>query len=179
MFLLRERMGAFPEALAEAEWLCERYPENLRYMFWRGVSLKRIGKLAEARPVLEKVVSLSSRSAEARQALADVYYREQNLPRAQALLEEALRMDPLSAAVAVDLGNVYLALGTPEKAEKVLTTAVGMHPNQAPVHFSLALALAERDRARALNHARKAAAARDPRLRVEAEKLIAQLTPGP
>jgi len=179
MFLLRERMVSFPEALAEADWLCERFPENLRYMFWRGVSLKRIGKLAEARPVLESVVALSSRSAEARQALAEVCFRQQDLAQAQALLEDALRMDPLSAAVAVDLGNVYLAQGAPDKAEKVLTRALGMHPNQAPVHYNLALALAAKDRERALTHARKAASARDPSLRVEAEKLIAELAVEP
>ena len=118
MFLLRERMGAFPEAYQEADWLSTRSPENLRYLYWLGVSLVRVGKLAEARPVLEQVVSLSSRSAEARQALANLYYRLQDLPGAQTLLEEARKMDPSSAAVARDLGNVYLAQGKHPEAEE-------------------------------------------------------------
>ncbi|HEY8208703.1 MAG TPA: tetratricopeptide repeat protein [Myxococcaceae bacterium] len=123
MFLLRERMGDFTETSQEAEWLTSRFPENLRYQYWRGVAMLRLGKLDEARSVLEEVVLLSSRSAEARQALADVYFLLQDLSRAQSLLEEAQHMDPSSSAVAVGLGKVYLALGRHAEAGGMLTRA--------------------------------------------------------
>ncbi len=172
MFLLRERMGAFAEAYQEADWLSSRFPENLRYLYWRGVALVRVGKYAEARPVLEEVVSLSSRSAEARQALADVYYRLQDLPRAQTLLEEAQRMDPASAVVAIDLGNVYVAQGKHAQAEQALTRALGLHPDHPIIHFHLAVVVSGRDRALAVSHAEKAIRSKDLRVRAEAERLI-------
>jgi tetratricopeptide (TPR) repeat protein len=176
MFLLRERMGAFPEAFVEADWLCARFPENLRYLYWLGLTLLRVGKLSEAQPILEQVVSLSSRSAEARQALADVYFRLQDLSKAQTLLEEAQRMDPSSAAVAIDLGRVYLGQGRAEDAERVLSGALRLHPGNPGLHFNLALALENRDAGAAAEHAKKATYARDPILRTEAERLVQALT---
>jgi tetratricopeptide (TPR) repeat protein len=183
MYLLRARTGANAEALAESEMLLKRSPDEPQYRYWKGVMLIRLGRLEEAKVEIEAVVAARPKASDARQALADVYAQLKDIPRAQKLLEEALQLDPTSAPAAIDLANILFEKGAAGKAqaEKVLKQALISHPEEPALHFNLAVALANSDKKKALDHAQKAQAFSRPDwgIRPQVDRLIQALSSPP
>jgi len=180
MYLLRSSTGANAEALAEAELLLKRAPEEPQYRYWRGVSLIRLARLDEAKTELEAVVAARPKAADAKQALADVYTQKRDFARAQKLLEDALALDPTSAASSIDLANLLFEKGAPGKAEaeKVLRRALISHPEEPTLHYNLAVALASSNPRAALEHALKAQSLARPEwsIKAQVDRLVQALT---
>jgi tetratricopeptide (TPR) repeat protein len=183
MYLLKIRTGDNAGALTQVEELLKRAPEEPQYRYWKGVSLIRLGRLQEAKVEFEAVVAARPKASDARQALADVYAQLKDFPRAQKLLEEALQLDPTSAPAAIDLANLLFQKGAPGKAEaeKVLRRALVSHPQEPALHYNLAVALANSDRKKALEHASQAQAFSRPdwSVRAQLDRLVEALSSPP
>lgn len=95
--------GEHEAALAELTWLGEREPDNVRWLLHRGVTLGRMGRFADARPLLARALELDPLGTPARLALSEVLAELDRAPEAITLLRGGV------AAVEAD-GPAFFAL---------------------------------------------------------------------
>ena len=75
-----------------------------------------------------------------------------------------------------DLAVLHMSKpGGAAKAREVLAPALVAHPEDAGLNLNMALALADTEKGRAREYARKAQTSPDKRIREQAEKLLASL----
>jgi hypothetical protein len=95
---------------------------------------------------------------------------------AKKLLEAAHASDPSDVGAANDLAVLLMAKpGGAANARAVLAPALKAHPEDEGLHLNQALALADTDKVKAREHAKKAQASTDKHLREQADRLIAVL----
>ncbi len=108
-----------------------------------GVSLEAAGRLVEAVPVLEKVISFDPSSFLAHLTLGNVFLRLRRLPDATAHLEKALAIQPQNPSVHNNIGNVLKASGSFERAAHHYRQTILLQPNHHRAHYNLGVSLRE------------------------------------
>ena len=153
-------------------------PKNAEGAYLQGLATLLSGDPQGAEPALRDAITLQPDTVEGRVALANVRRILKDPAGEQKLLEEASKLDPKAPAPACDLAVIYLSKpGGSGRAQaiQVLTAPLAAHPEDPNLHLNMALALADSDKGRAREHARKALASSQPSNREQAERLLASL----
>jgi enediyne biosynthesis protein E4 len=133
------RQGRFEEASAALGWILAQDPGYLPAHYSLAVNLfSGMGRVMEARHVLEATVQLDSTRAEVFRLLG-VVYLNQNEPRlATTVLERAVALTPDSFEDTSWLGLAYLRLGNLARAEQTFMEAARLAPWKPQPHMHLA-----------------------------------------
>jgi arylsulfatase A-like enzyme/Flp pilus assembly protein TadD len=95
-------------------------------------------RLAEAKPLFEKVVALDPESAAALRQLGEVEFREGDYRKAADSLDRAEKTNPGDASTAFDRGEVLEKLGDLAAARDALLSAIKLAPGRVDVRLLLA-----------------------------------------
>ena len=133
------RQGRFEEASAALGWIVERDPGYLPAHYSLAVSLfSGMGRVMEARHVLEATVQLDSTRAEVYRLLGVVYLNQNEPHLATTVLERAVGLTPRSWEDISWLGLAYLRLGNLARAEQAFLDAARLAPWKPQPHLHLA-----------------------------------------
>ena len=105
----------------------------------RAVAALRLGRLAEARALLEQSDALRT-SAESRRILGLVYWAASEYDRAAEQLDAAIRMDPTNERSRLALSRVLSSADKNEGAIDALLETIGVLPASTRAHWWLAMA---------------------------------------
>lgn len=122
------RQGKLEEALAEARLAAELSPETVRHWNNLGVSLRDLGRYAQARDALLRAVALDPEYAAGWANLAEVEQQLGNVAQAERAALEATRLAPLEAQGWYRLGLLRMANGHADEAIGHLEQAVRLNP---------------------------------------------------
>ncbi|ATB28173.1 tetratricopeptide repeat protein [Melittangium boletus] len=168
--------GAADEAQRAAVELRLLLPASVDAIYLHGLSLLVGNKADEAEPVLREALGKAPDSPDVRQALAKARRKQGDDAEAQRLLEEAVALAPTALGPANDLAVLHLSQpGGADAARVVMERVLVAHPEDPGANLNLALALMNSDAARALTHAQRAQASREPHIREQADRLVAAL----
>ena len=133
------RQGRFEEASEVLGWIVERDPGYLPARYSLAVNLfSGMGRLEEARLVLEATVQLDSTRAEVYRLLGVVYLNQNEPALATTVLEHAVALIPGSWEDTSWLGLAYLRLGNLTQAEQAFLEAARLAPWKPQPHLHLA-----------------------------------------
>jgi len=107
-----------------------------------GSTLVELGRHAEGRELLQRVIERDAQFAAAHHAIGDSFVREGKTAEAIPHLEQALRLDPKHAHAMTGLGMVQFAQGQTERAIEYFLRAIEIDPSLAAAYNNLAAALA-------------------------------------
>ncbi len=107
-----------------------------------GVSLRRLGKLSDAKKCFEAALRLNTSLASAHNNLGRIAEAEGNLDQARRRFESAIKHDPRMAAAHCNLGRVATRQRKYDEAEQRLRSAVQCDPVNAAAHEALGAVLA-------------------------------------
>ena len=85
--------------------------------------------------LLEQLVSVSPKSAEAHQRLGKVFLAQGRFADAEVSFRKALELDPEYAAARTGLGSIAATLARPEEALEQFDQSIDLLPHQADAHF--------------------------------------------
>ncbi len=141
--------GRYEEAVAAFRWLVERHPDFLPARYSLAVGLySAMGRIDEARVVLEQIVAIDSTRAEAFRLLG-VVHMSQDRPRAAvSALERAVALDPADGDAHTRLGLALVRLGDLQTAEAAFRQAARVAPWRPQPHLHLADLLEGQGRSR-------------------------------
>lgn len=127
--------------------------EELLQLLYRGGELLSGGNPGEARPILERALSLQPKNEKAQNLLGLAYFKLGILDRAGFVYEQLVRDNPTDPTLRVNLGLVYLKQQDLKKAIHEFEAGTDLAPDHAKAHNYLGLALAQLgDYARAREH---------------------------
>jgi tetratricopeptide (TPR) repeat protein len=156
--ILLSRMGEKSRALGYLRRLGRLEPNDPVLQYMLAETLSDTFQYREARPVLERVLSLEPAHAEAYTLLGagwiDDAAAPDHLDRAQKALLKSLELNPLDPEARLALGRLYLRRNQPQKAVLQLEEAARLMPHNSRPPFELARAFDQ------LRQAPRAAAAR-------------------
>ena len=121
-------------------------PDSARANATLGTAYERIGRLDEARALLERAVQLNPAYPEALNNLGDVWVKLTKPEPAIRCFQDSLRLKPGQATVMNNLGNALLLAGHIPEAIVQLEGAVRLKPDLANTRFNLANTLAQSGR---------------------------------
>jgi len=129
-------------------------PAAVTQEFAQAVQLLQAGDLANARPLLERLLTTAPAFAEPAINLGLLHARESRAAEAQAAFEEAVRRDPKAAAAHNGIAALHLAAGRFRDAEAHYRQSLAVAPEHALTHrnFAVLLDLYLRQPAEALRH---------------------------
>ena len=131
--------GRYEEALAAFRWLVERHPDFLPGRYSLAVGLySAMGRIDEARVILEEIVSLDSTRAEAFRLLGVVHLSQDRPREAVAALRRAVGLDSADWDGHTRLGLALVRLGEAEPAAAAFRQAARLAPWKPQPHLHLA-----------------------------------------
>jgi tetratricopeptide (TPR) repeat protein len=135
--------GNWPQLVAAAKRVIERYPRNL--MGWRasGKALLQLGELPEAIEMLSKVVKLAPGDADGYNDLGSALIDNGRAEEAAASYRRALELNPRATEAYANLGRVLCTLGRFEEAVSCCRQAIVVDPAAAVAHNNLGNALGD------------------------------------
>lgn len=104
------------------------------------------GELAEAKKLVNEVIKVEPRNADALGLAGIIAWKQNDLRLATTMLERAIKQDPKDAQLHNYLGIIRYAQGKRSHAVDELKKAVALNPNLAEANFNLAVILATEDR---------------------------------
>jgi tetratricopeptide (TPR) repeat protein len=131
---VKQRIDSGRGAEADYRRWVEWEPDSVAARAALGDALMRLGKRAEALPVLERARG----SIPALNALAVLHATEGRLDRALALLKNAQAIDPEHPLTLINLGVTMEALGRPDEAANSYREAIRIQPDSAEARRRLA-----------------------------------------
>ena len=133
--------GRYPEAVALAQPLIERYP--LHWFSWMGLAmaLNQMGQSAEALVFMQKAIELSPNDAEPYSNLGNIFDNLGRLTEAEASYRQALKIKPDYAEAYNNLGNTIRKLGRLGEAETCYRQALKIKPDYAEAYSNLGAVL--------------------------------------
>ncbi|MGC8666810.1 MAG: tetratricopeptide repeat protein [Chthonomonadales bacterium] len=141
--LIREydRRGELARALQLSRNLVEAAPADPGAQFLLAMLLFKTQRLAEAEPLLERLVAGGSRQVQVRRYLAAVLLNplspHRDARRAEHLLLEAANLEPGDGGPLLDLATLYAEQGRARAAAHVLTRLLELSPTSATARLQL------------------------------------------
>lgn len=133
--------GAFAEAAALGQTLCERFPRQPAVWHLTACALTEVGDLQAAVSAFEQTLTLVPGDASAHFNLGCVLQRQFKLEAAASHFATCLQVSPKHSAALNNLGNVWRDLGRFEAAIDTLRKACSEAPENPDYMFNLATAL--------------------------------------
>ena len=106
------------EACRHLEVLQKRYPQNYYVRFGLASTYRMLGRLKDARPILESLQNANPRDATALVELGQLALDEGNTAEAEPLLRRALDVVPGASAANLAMSRCQMLAGRPEEAAK-------------------------------------------------------------
>ena len=128
--------GQFEHAEKRCKSYLEESPDDINVLGLLGVVLLRIGKITDAKPILEKTIRLEPKFAKPHEDLGTLCLYEGNPERAVQYFEEAIRLDGSQAGAYAGLAKALARLGEHEAANE----AEKRHLELSPIAQALAKA---------------------------------------
>ncbi len=110
----------------------------------KGSELMSAGKMADARPHLERAHQLKPKNEKAQNLLGLAYFKLGLYPQASAVYEALVLENPVDPTLRVNLGLVYLKANELDRCIKEFETATDLDPDHKKAHNYLGLALAQK-----------------------------------
>lgn len=187
-WVIHENLGGFYRVLQRNEEALESYraaearvPGAVRLLYSQGEMLMRLGRLEEARLILERVAQVPPVFAKVNFYLATIALREGDPQRAQELLEIEVEQHPDNAIAWTQLAEAYYQTGQSERARQAIAESLEVG-DEGELWFAAAQVFARHgDLRRAEEHLAQALR-RDPGNReylVFRARLMAAQTPRP
>lgn len=126
------------QALAQARALAQKYPDKVAPLNLAAASLMAMGREAEAKAELEKVLRLKPDDPSANHNLALIEVRRGNVIRARDLLRTVVRQQPDNESAVLLLADLERRTGEARRARPLLEAAYGQNPRALGVRVSLA-----------------------------------------
>jgi len=120
--------GQFQQAEQQCVSLLEKNPDDVNVLGLLGAVLLRLGKTADARPVLEKVIRLEPAFAKPHEDLGLLCLHEGNPEHAVQLFEKAIKLDGSQASAYAGLAQAFARLGKYEKADDARKRYMDLSP---------------------------------------------------
>jgi len=140
----RSALKAHDEALALADEVLEGDPDNAEAAVLRADSLRKIGRIQEAKDAYRRALFLDPRRADAWLDLGVCHHLEEDHFWARVYFRCALVLAPGNANILNESGVVELALGNLERAQVSLEAAVNSDPEHAEAWNNYGIVLARR-----------------------------------
>ena len=128
--------GQFEHAEKRCKSYLEESPDDINVLGLLGVVLLRIGKITDAKPILEKTIRLEPNFAKPHEDLGTLCLYEGNPERAVQYFEEAIRLDGSEAGAYAGLAKALARLGD----NKAANEAEKRHLELSPIAQALAKA---------------------------------------
>jgi tetratricopeptide (TPR) repeat protein len=128
--------GRFEHAEKRCKSYLEGSPDDINVLGLLGVVLLRVGKITDAKPVLEKTIRLEPKFAKPHEDLGMLCLHEGKPERAVQYFEEAIRLDGSQAGAYAGLAKALTRLGEHEAANE----AEKRHLELSPIARALAQA---------------------------------------
>ena len=141
-----ERGGDFQKALAAFERAAALRPESVDMQLAKARTLSALGKVAEAEPILDRVLAARPDSASALSFKAGCAMARNDLPLAVSYFNRALALDPRSLHIRWNLGRTLHAVGNREEAKKHFVYILERKPHRADARLEFATTLFEEGR---------------------------------
>ena len=140
------RAGDLVRAEGHARAALALAPDDPDALHLHGVVVWRLGRAAEAAPLLERAAAGAPNSAEARKNLGIVLFELNRLDQAIACFREATMLQPQMAAAHYHLATALREKGEIDAAITVLQRVLALEPGNLEAANDLAAALKERGR---------------------------------
>jgi len=134
--------GQIEQAERQCRSILDRTPEDINILALLGAILLKLGRPADAKPLLKKAIQLEPAFAKPHEDLGALYLSENDAENAARHFGEATRLDDKQASAFFGLANALAQMGAHEEAEAAHQCFLKLSP--------VALALAE-----ASKHARE------------------------
>lgn len=141
--MLLHAYGRHDLAVALLSRAGELDPNQLRWPYYRGISLAKLGRGAEAAEAFRECIRRDAGYRPARQRLADVLLADDEIDRSRDVFRELVAANPDDARALHGLGKAEAAAGQLEAAVQHLRRAVQLAPAFGQAHYALALAYRE------------------------------------
>lgn len=141
--MLLHAYGQHDLAVAFLERAGELDPSQLRWPYYLGISLAKLGRGAEAVEAFRECIRRDEGYRPARQRLADALLAGDEIDRSRDVFGELVAADPDDARALHGLGKAEAAAGQLEAAVQHLRRAVELAPAFGQAHYTLALAYRE------------------------------------
>ena len=134
-------LGRLPEALAQYQWIADRYPDSADARCNLATTLGALGREEEARTQFRRVLASDPGHAMANYNLGVGLQQQGRFEEAAEALRRAVARAPAFAVAHNNLGSVLRELGRPEQALESYRRAIGLAPDDPRYRNNLALAL--------------------------------------
>lgn len=141
--MLLHAYGQHDLAVAFLERAGELDPSQLRWPYYLGISLAKLGRGAEAVEAFRECIRRDDGYRPARQRLADALLAGDEIDRSREVFGQLVAADPNDARALHGLGKAEAAAGQLEAAVQHLRRAVELAPAFGQAHYALALAYRE------------------------------------
>jgi tetratricopeptide (TPR) repeat protein len=118
LLLGNEDAKKFDPALQSLEKALQLNPSDYRALYYEGVVLRQMGKLAEATEIQKRVLAVFPRARQALQEAGYVYYLQGNYEAALAEFKNLGSVNPDDLTAHYYLGTIYTKLGMPVEAQR-------------------------------------------------------------
>jgi len=120
----------YPEAYSVADMALREDPDNIDFLYSRGLLAEKMGNLAQLETDLRKIIQLNPENAEAMNALGyTLADKTDRLDEALVLVEQANQLSPNNPAIIDSLGWIHYRLGDFYKALELLQQAYNDFPD--------------------------------------------------
>ena len=134
----RLEKGELIPAIVMLELLRQQHSGELRLLYNLGLAYSNLGRIEEARTILDEAVRLAPSHADSLVALGVVYAKAGRNEEAVELLERAVAADPSNPWAQRNLGACLLALDEGDRATSCLLRATELNPKDQQAFFGLA-----------------------------------------
>lgn len=134
----RLERGELVPAIVMLELLRQRHPAELRILYNLGLAYSNLGRIGEARVILDEAVRIAPNHADSLVALGVLYAQEGHNEDAVQILAEAVAADPSNPWALRNLGACLLALEEVERATSCLLRATELNPKDQQAFLGLA-----------------------------------------
>ena len=118
-------------------------PDQLRWPYYLGISLARVGRGPEAVEAFRECLRRDQSYRPAKQRLAEALLASNEVDLSRDLFRELVASRPDDARALSGLGKAEAAAGQPETAAQHLRRAIQLAPDFGQAHYALALAYRE------------------------------------
>jgi len=120
----------FPEAYTVADMALREDPDNIDFLYSRGLLAEKMGNIAQLETDLRKIIQLNPDNAEAMNALGyTLADKTDRLDEALVLVQQANQLSPNNPAIIDSLGWIHYRLGDLYKALELLQQAYNDFPD--------------------------------------------------
>ncbi len=130
-----EAGGYLTQAVEEAKWCCEIYPQLPGGFYYTGNLLVREGKIGEATNYFMHAVAIQGDYAQAQTALGEIFANQQRSAEAVRWFKQAIRSDPNYVETFLALGFLEQNLGQTAPAMANYQKAAALEPEGPADYF--------------------------------------------